>query len=207
MQKSYCYTPGVRVRVGVSVSVGVGVRMQNVRANVKVMEFQSLCIFSCILTLLIILIKPLATKAHDRRVSGDCGTSGDLWLLWWVKTSMEMFYIHNHIGITFGSINTSLRFGSLLVLGLYKEDYSQICKCTPITQLLQLVGMLGSRKLVKPLQLGCYCYSNWLSYVGPQSMCNRSLWWRFCVVTCFLDFSVGVRDFVICLSQISSLFS
>ena len=49
--------------------------MQNVRANVKVMEFQSLCIFSCILTLLIILIKPLPTKAHDRRASGDCGTS------------------------------------------------------------------------------------------------------------------------------------
>ena len=63
-QKSYCYTPGVRVC------------MQNVRANVNVMEFQSLCIFSCILTLLIILIKPLTTKAHNRRASDDCGTSG-----------------------------------------------------------------------------------------------------------------------------------
>ena len=42
MLKSYCYTPGV------------GVRMQNVRENVKVMKFQSLCIFTCILTLLII---------------------------------------------------------------------------------------------------------------------------------------------------------
>ena len=51
-------------------------RPKNVRVNVKVMEFQSLCIFSCILTLLIILIKPLTTKAHDRRASGDCGTSG-----------------------------------------------------------------------------------------------------------------------------------
>ena len=49
---------------------------QNVRVNVKVMEFQSLCIFSCILTSLIILIKPLTTKAHDRRASGDCVTSG-----------------------------------------------------------------------------------------------------------------------------------
>ena len=49
--------------------------MQNVRANVKVMEFQSLCIFSCILTLLIILIKPPTTKAHNRRASGD-------WHLW-----------------------------------------------------------------------------------------------------------------------------
>ena len=78
MQKSYCYTPGVRVSVSVSVRVGVsvGVRMQNVRANVKVLEFKSFCIFSCILTLLIILIKPLTTKAYDRRASGDCGTSG-----------------------------------------------------------------------------------------------------------------------------------
>ena len=52
------------------------VRMQNVRANVKVMKFQSLCIFTCILTLLIIQIKPRPTLAHDRRASGDCGTSG-----------------------------------------------------------------------------------------------------------------------------------
>ena len=43
MQKSYCYTPGVSVRFGVS--------MQNIRANVKVMEFQSLySFFFCILT-------------------------------------------------------------------------------------------------------------------------------------------------------------
>ena len=80
MQKSYCYTPGVSVgvgvRVGVGVGVGVGVHMQNVRANVKVFEFKSFCIFSCILTLLVILIKPLTTKAYDRRASGDCGTSG-----------------------------------------------------------------------------------------------------------------------------------
>ena len=66
----YMYTPGVRVGVSVRVC------MQNVRANVKVMEFQSLFIFCCILTLLIILIKPLTTKAHDRRASGECGTSG-----------------------------------------------------------------------------------------------------------------------------------
>ena len=41
-------------------------------------KFQSFYIFSCILSLLIILIKPLTTKAHDRRASGDCtcGTSG-----------------------------------------------------------------------------------------------------------------------------------
>ena len=76
MQKSYCYTPGVRVSVGVHVGVSVRVRMQNVRANVKVLEFKSFCIFSFILSLLIILIKPLTTKAYDRRASGDCGTSG-----------------------------------------------------------------------------------------------------------------------------------
>ena len=35
MQKSYCYTPGVRI----------GVCMQNVRANVKVLEFYCFCIF------------------------------------------------------------------------------------------------------------------------------------------------------------------
>ena len=51
-------------------------RPQNVGANFKVLEFKSFCIFSCILTLLIILINPLTTKAYDRRASGDCGTSG-----------------------------------------------------------------------------------------------------------------------------------
>ena len=65
VQKSYCYTHGV--------SVSVGVRMQNVRANVKVMKFQSLCIFSCILTLLIKLINPhtkkLTTGAHPMTVA------------------------------------------------------------------------------------------------------------------------------------------
>ena len=60
VQKTYCYTPGVSICVDVCVSV----RMQNVRANVKVFEFQS----SCILTLLIILIKPLTTKAYHRRI-------------------------------------------------------------------------------------------------------------------------------------------
>ena len=49
--------------VSVRVHVSVGVRMQNVRANVKVLEFKSFCIFSCILSFLIILIKPLTTKA------------------------------------------------------------------------------------------------------------------------------------------------
>ena len=69
----------------VRISVGVSIQMQNVRANVKVMKFQSLCIFSCILTVLIILIKPQITKAHDRRTSGYCGTSGyaPAWKVLW----------------------------------------------------------------------------------------------------------------------------
>ena len=52
VQKKNRYTPGVSVRAGVHVSLGVrvGVHMQNVKANVKVIEFQSLCIFSWILT-------------------------------------------------------------------------------------------------------------------------------------------------------------
>ena len=70
----YCYTPGASFCVNVGVRVGVC--MQNVRANVKVLEFKSFCVFSCILSLLFILIKPLTTKAYDRRASGDCGTSG-----------------------------------------------------------------------------------------------------------------------------------
>ena len=39
------------------------------------------CIFSCILTLFIILIKPLQTKEYDSPTSGDCGTYG-IGLIW-----------------------------------------------------------------------------------------------------------------------------
>ena len=42
------------------------------------MIFQSFCIFSCILALLIILKKPRTTKVQDRRAFGDCVTSGSL---------------------------------------------------------------------------------------------------------------------------------
>ena len=42
----------------------------------------------------------------------------------------------------------------------------------------------------------------------PQSVCNQSFWWRFCVVVLLSGFfSVGVGAFVICMSQISSFFS
>ena len=46
--------------------------------------------------------------------------------------------------------NDSLRFGWLLVLSLYKEDYVQIFKMCVllIAQLLRIVGMLSARKPV-----------------------------------------------------------
>ena len=110
MQKSYCYTPGVSVRVGVRVHV------QNVRANVKVLKFQSFCIFSCILSLLIILIKPLTTKAYDRRASGDCGTSGVL--ICPVKLARHSFYYQGcHDSFCcFLSVQFSLQISGLKII-------------------------------------------------------------------------------------------
>ena len=50
--------------------------------------------------------------------------------------------------------------------------------------------------------VGC-SYSNLPSLVGPQSLCNRTSWWRcFVLSICPFDISVGVRAFVIGLSQI-----
>ena len=49
-------------------------------------------------------------------------------------------------------------------------------------------------------------YSNWPSYVGPQSLCNRSFGGVFVLLRCFLDFSGVVGAFVIRLRQISSFF-
>ena len=47
-----------------------------------------------------------------------------------------------------------------------------------------------------------------LGHIGPQLLCNRSFWWRFCRLSrYFFYFSVGVGAFVIGLSQISSFFS
>ena len=58
-----------------SIFCNVSFSGQYIRENVKVLEFHSFCIFSCFLTLFIILIKPFTTKAYDRCASGDCGTS------------------------------------------------------------------------------------------------------------------------------------
>ena len=52
LQNSYCYTHGICVH------------MQNVRANVKVLKFQSFCIFSCIYILLCQLRSMAAHRDH-----------------------------------------------------------------------------------------------------------------------------------------------
>ena len=91
-----------------------------------------------------------------------------------------------------------LRFGWLLVISLYKDDYLQFFMCVLlITRLLRLVGRLGSRKPVKPHQLGGDRYTNWPSQVGPQSLCNRSFWWVQGLLS----------ESVLWPSQISSFFS
>ena len=104
-------------------------------------------------------------------------------------------------------ITWPLCFCRRLVLGLYKEDYLQILKMCVllITQLLRLMGKLGSRKPVKPHQLDSYRYPNWLSKVSPQSLCNRSFGGILMFSRCFFIFSVGVRAFATGLSQISHL--
>ena len=42
----------------------------------------------------IILIKPLNTKAHDRRASGDCGTSGLDEAFTYYSSITQMVYIY-----------------------------------------------------------------------------------------------------------------
>ena len=54
---------------------------------------------------------------------------------------------------------------------------------------------------VKLHQLNDCCYSNCQSYVCLQLLCNRSISWRFCDVI-FFKFSVGIRVFVIGLSDL-----
>ena len=85
--------------------------------DVKVLEFQSLqVIFSCILTLFIILIKLLTTKSYDSRTSGD-------WHLWLkvkhVKIdpgTMHMMQLSNLIQcITMMRINGAVRHSLITV--------------------------------------------------------------------------------------------
>ena len=47
------------------------------RQILKSWSFKFFCMFTCILYLFIILIKPLTTKPYNSRASGDCGTSDD----------------------------------------------------------------------------------------------------------------------------------
>ena len=85
--------------------------------------------------------------------------------------------------------------------------YKFLNVCPFVTRLLRLVERLVSRKPVEPQQLGGYRCPNWPSWVGPQSLCNRSFGGVFVLSRCFLDFSAGVGAFIIGLSQISSFFS
>ena len=68
-----------------------------------------------------------------------------------------------------------------------------------ITQLLWLVGRLGSRKPVTSHQLGGYRY--------PNRCVIEAFGGVFVLLRCFLDFPVGVGAFVIGLRQISTFFS
>ena len=43
--------------------------------------------------------------------------------------------------------------------------------------------------------------SNWPSYVGPQWLCNRSFWWRFCVATLRFGFVCWCSGFCLFLFQ------
>ena len=84
------------------------------------MEFQSLCIFSCILTLLIILIKPLTTKAHDRRASGDCGTSGSSLYIYHTYTLLLTGWLNLQVARDLGiEANKVLKLESSTQLGYY----------------------------------------------------------------------------------------
>ena len=103
--------------------------------------------------------------------------------------------------------------------GLHVFTYFKMCVLL-ISQLLRLVERFGSRKpvllhqfdgyrysspihstsqemssLLARSNVWDYRYSNWLSLVGPQSLCNRSFWWRFCVVVSIFGFFCGCRGF------------
>ena len=112
--------------------------MQNVRANVKVIEFQFLYIFSCILTLLIKLIKLLTTKDYDRRASGDCGTSGSC--LHWEMTGHWL-----HVNLWELSASQDLHVTSVL---LFSFTWYQHFYFVTLTLKFDLI--------LKIFNLGCY---------------------------------------------------
>ena len=88
----------------------VCVHMENVRANAKVLEFQSFCIFSFILTLFIILIKPFTTKDYERCASGDRGTSG-----WFCCIQSGHFVFGGYLLKLHASMNCVIKFHKIIV--------------------------------------------------------------------------------------------
>ena len=57
VQKSFCYAG----RISNNICIGTHACKLNVSAKENFLEFQPVCIFSCILTLFIMLIKPPTT--------------------------------------------------------------------------------------------------------------------------------------------------
>ena len=91
----------------------------------------------------------------------------------------------------------ALRLSWLLVLGLYREDYLNVC---PFDYTIFVV----SRKVNR------FNHTRWVAFVTstdrPKSVHNRCVIEVFVcvfVVVTFLDFSIGVGSFVIGLSKIS----
>ena len=99
-----------------------------------------------------------------------------------------------------------LRFGWLLVPGLYKEEYLQVFKCMSFDNTAFVVsGLVG-------VLINRFNHTSWVADFtptdNPKSVRNRcviEIFGGVCVLSlCFLEFSVGVRTFAIRLSQISS---
>ena len=101
---------------------------------------------------------------------------------------------------SFGSLDPSSYWISLYNFDIF---YKFISACP--FDYTNFVGRLGSNKTVQRHQLDDSSKSNLLSELCPQSWCNRSCWWRLCVVS-LLSFSDGIGAFVIRMGQIFSFF-
>ena len=96
-----------------------------------------------------------------------------------------------------------LRFGLMLVVCLYKDDYLHIFKGLSFW----FNGCCGEKEGLfrKPVN-----HTNWMTaiqpkvlWIGLQSLCNRTFWRRFLLLLCFyLSFSWNV-GFLLELSQLS----
>ena len=122
-----------------------------------------------------------------------------------------IFLIYYYITISYVCVPHlyDLRFGWLLVLSLYKEDYLHIFKCVSFWS-RDCCGYWEGWALVNR-----FIPISWMAVITPtdrpKSVLNcyviEVFSGVFVLSCCFLDYSVGVGAFVIRLSQISSLFS